>query len=44
MLIALILIILIFGSGGGWYGNSQWGLMGGIGIEGSKITKITPGS
>jgi hypothetical protein len=32
MLIALIILVLFFGLGGGYYGHGRWGPSGGAGI------------
>jgi hypothetical protein len=32
MLILIIVLILVFGLGGGYYGHSRWGPSGGAGI------------
>ncbi|MGB8539561.1 MAG: hypothetical protein WCD57_24265 [Acidobacteriaceae bacterium] len=34
MLLLIIVLVLLFGVGGGYYGNSRWGTGGGIGIFG----------
>jgi hypothetical protein len=34
MLLLIIVLVLLFGVGGGYYGNSRWGMGGGIGIFG----------
>ena len=32
MILLIIVLILVFGLGGGYYGRSQWGASGGFGI------------
>jgi hypothetical protein len=32
MLIRIIVLVLVFGMGGGYYGHSRWGPRGGAGI------------
>jgi hypothetical protein len=32
MLILIIILVLVFGLGGGYYGHSQWGPRGGAGV------------
>jgi hypothetical protein len=32
MLILIIILVLVFGLGGGYYGHSQWGPSGGAGV------------
>jgi hypothetical protein len=32
MLLVLIVLLLVFGVGGGYYGHSRWGSRGGTGI------------
>jgi len=32
MLLLLIVLLLVFGVGGGYYGHSRWGYRGGTGI------------
>jgi hypothetical protein len=34
MLLLVIVLVLLFGVGGGYYGRSRWGTGGGIGIFG----------
>jgi hypothetical protein len=34
MLVLIIVLVLVFGVGGGYYGNRQWGPGGGFGIVG----------
>ena len=40
MLILLIILILFFGLGGGYYGHSRWGPSGGAGIGLGTILAI----
>jgi len=40
MIILLIVLLLVFGVGGGYYGNSRWGRGGGAGIELGTILVI----
>ena len=37
MLLILILLLLIFGLGGGYYGYNRWGYNGGLGIVGLLV-------
>jgi hypothetical protein len=41
MLLLIIVLILLFGVGGGYYGYNQWGPSGGFGIVGT-ILLIVP--
>ena len=40
MLILLIVVLLLFGVGGGYYGHSRWGYGGGAGISVGTILVI----
>lgn len=37
MLILIIILALLFAGGGGYYGYSQWGVGGGLGIVGTVL-------
>ena len=37
MLLLIILLVLRLGSGGGYYGNSRWGMGGGLGVGGTFL-------
>jgi hypothetical protein len=32
MLVVIVILVLLFGLGGGYYGHSRWGARGGTGI------------
>jgi hypothetical protein len=34
MLLIIIILVLVFGVGGGYWGNRQWGPGGGLGVVG----------
>lgn len=40
MLILIVLLILLLGCGGGYYGHSRWGYRGGAGIGLSTVLLI----
>jgi len=40
MLLLIIVLVLVFGLGGGYYGNSRWGPSGGAGIGVGTIVLI----
>ncbi len=40
MLLLIVLLILLFGFGGGYYGHSRWGPSGGAGIGLGTIVLI----
>jgi hypothetical protein len=37
MLLLLVILLLVFGCGGGYYGYSRWGTGGGLGIVGTVV-------
>lgn len=37
MLLLIIVLVLLFGVGGGYYGHSRWGTGGGLGIFGTVV-------
>jgi len=40
MLLLIIILILVFGLGGGYWGYSQWGPNGGFGILGTILVIV----
>jgi hypothetical protein len=37
MLLLIIVLLLVFGVGGGYYGHSRWGPGGGLGVIGTVL-------